>query len=328
MSEATQSEGLPLHPFLRAEIEARRSRPPYRVLGVAEVRRLFREGQTAGARGPDIAAVTSTTIAGATGRLPARLYRPRAEVGPLIVYFHGGGFTIGDLDTHDRNCRGLAQATGAALLSVDYRLAPEHPFPAAFDDAVAAVRVIAADAASFGGDSACIFLAGDSAGGTLAIAAALALRGRGEPAIAGLMTYYPGVDFSHVASPSYEAFGDGSFGLSRDDTDWFRTLYAPNAADRLDWRCSPALAPDVSGLPPILIVAAAYDVLRDDDLAFAARLRQAGVDVRLDLVEGVNHGFMGSPTPPPAVAETLALVGRWFAAHCPEGALGQERRPT
>jgi acetyl esterase len=232
-------------------------------------------------------------------------------MGSLIVYFHGGGFTIGDLDTHDRNARCLADATGAALVSVDYRLAPEHPFPAAFDDAVAAVRAIAQNAAAFGGDGARLFLAGDSAGATLALGAALDVRVDGPP-IAGIVTYYPGVDFSHVASPSYEAFGDGSFGLSRDDADWFRALYAPDAADRLDWRCSPALAPDLSGLPPTLVVAAAYDVLRDDDLAFAARLKGAGVDVTLRLVEGVNHGFMGSPTPPPAVAETLGFVRDWF----------------
>ena len=312
MNEATRSEGLPLHPLLRAEIEARRSRPPYRMLGVAEVRRLFREAQTAGARGPDIAAVTPVAIAAAKARLPARLYRPRPEVGPLIIYFHGGGFTIGDLDTHDRNCRDLAQATGAALVSVDYRLAPEHPFPAAFDDAVAAALSVATNAAAFGGDPARLVLAGDSAGGTLALAAALALRDNGGPPVAGIVTYYPGVDFSHVVSPSYEAFGDGSFGLSRDDADWFRTLYAPDAADRLDWRCSPALAPDLAGLPPTLIVAAAYDVLRDDDLAFATRLQQSGVDVTLELVEGVNHGFMGSTKPPPAVAATLLVVRRWF----------------
>ncbi len=312
MNEATRSEGLPLHPLLRAEIEARRSRPPYRVLGVAEVRRLFREGQTTGTPGPHVASIASAVLATATGRLAARVYRPHAEAGPLIVYFHGGGFTIGDLDTHDRNARALANATGAALVSVDYRLAPEHPFPAAFDDAVAAVRTIAADAAAFGGDPARLFLAGDSAGATLAFAAALALRDAGGPPIAGIVSYYPGVDFSHVASPSYEAFGDGSFGLSRDDTDWFRTLYAPNPADRLDWRCSPALARDLAGLPPSLIVAAAYDVLRDDDLAFAARLKKAGVDVALRLVEGVNHGFMGAPNPPPAVAETLAFVRDWF----------------
>ncbi|HVZ14731.1 MAG TPA: alpha/beta hydrolase [Bauldia sp.] len=311
MNEATRSKGLPLHPLLRAEIEARRSRPPYRVLGVTEVRRLFREGQTAGTPGPAIASVAETFVAGAAGRLRARLYRPQTDVAPLIVYFHGGGFTIGDLDTHDRNARDLAHATGAALLSVDYRLAPEHPFPAAFDDTVAAIRAVAADAAPFGGDAARLFLAGDSAGATLALAAALALRGS-DTRIAGIVTYYPGVDFSHVASPSYEAFGDGSFGLSRDDTDWFRTLYAPDPADRLDWRCSPALAADHSGLPPTLIVVAAYDVLRDDDLAFAARLKKAGVEVTLRLVEGVNHGFMGAPNPPPAVAETLAFVRDWF----------------
>jgi acetyl esterase len=311
MNPLPNLEGPPLHPLLRADIEARRARPPYRVLGVAEVRRLFREGQTCGMRGPDISSVTETDIDGAAGKLRARIYRPRPEAGPLIVYFHGGGFTIGDLDTHDRNARDLANATGASLVSVDYRLAPEHPFPAAFDDAVAAIRAVARNAPAFGGDPARLFLAGDSAGATLALAAALALRA-GGPRIAGIVTYYPGVDFSHVASLSYEAFGDGSFGLSRDDTDWFRTLYAPDPADRLDWRCSPALASDLAGMPPTLVVVAAYDVLRDDDLAFAALLKKAGVDVALCLVEGVNHGFMGAPTPPPAVAETLVLVRQWF----------------
>jgi acetyl esterase/lipase len=151
----------------------------------------------------------------------------------------------------------------------------------------------------------------------LAFAAALALRGSKTAQLAGIISYYPGVDFSHVASPSYEIFGDGSFGLSRDDTDWFRTVYAPNPAHRLDYRCSPALAVNVSGLPPTLIVAAAYDALRDDDLSFAKRLQNSGVEVSVRLVDGVNHGLMGVPTAPPpwlrpGVCQQVVCECQWW----------------
>src|SRR5260221_7559236 len=262
MDDEKPALALPLHPYLSAECASRRARPPYRALGVAEVRRIFSEGQTAGTRGPDIASVLDGNLAIGACAIPVRLYRPGAATAPLIVYFHGGGFTLGDLDTHDRNCRDLAVATGATVVSVGYRLAPEHPFPAAVDDALTAVRHILLNAAGFATTPDRVLVAGDSAGATLAFVVALALRDAHGPKLAGIVTYYPGVDFSRAASPSYEAFGDGSYGLSVDDTDWFRDQYTPNPADRLDWRCSPALADDLSGLPPTLIVAAAYDVLR------------------------------------------------------------------
>jgi acetyl esterase len=327
MSEDTESSGSPLHPLLLAEIEARRARPPYSVLGVTEVRRIFRESQTAGRPGPDMQSIEDITLATDVGPLAARIYRPDNRTAALVVYFHGGGFVIGDLDTHDRNCRDMARATGATVISVAYRLAPEHPFPAAFNDALAAVSRVASRARDFLGDPARVFVAGDSAGATLAFAAALALRGESAARLAGIISYYPGVDFSHVASASYEEFGDGSYGLSRDDTDWFRGIYAPNPTDRFDWRCSPARAVNVSGLPPTLIVAAAYDVLRDDELSFARRLKGAGVDATLHVVDGVNHGFMGTPKAPPAVAETLEFLRQWFLSITRRIAAGEELPP-
>jgi acetyl esterase len=309
-------ELLPLHPLLRADIDARRTRPTYRDLGVAEVRRSFRTTQTSGAPTAFIASVINDTIATDHGQLRVRFYRPGNATGPLIVYFHGGGFAIGDLDTHDRNARDLAASTGATLMSVGYRLAPEHPFPAAVEDALAATRHAHLNAARLNIDPTRICVAGDSAGATLAIVTALELRDSTGPCLRGLLTYYPATDFTQTNSPSYGRFGDGSYGLSSDDVEWFRTLYTPNPADRLDWRCSPAMATDVARLPPTMIIAAAYDVLSDDGATFAARLTREGVPTTFRIVDGVNHGFMGAPNPPPAVAETLTLVRRWFASAC------------
>jgi acetyl esterase len=308
-------DAMPLDPLLKVEIEARRARPPYRKLGLAEVRRIFRETQAAGTPGPAIALVEDDEISDAKRTLPVRIYRPMAtRHAPLIVYLHGGGFVIGDLDTHDRNARGVAAATGAVVMSVGYRLAPEHPFPAAVEDALFAVRVAAARAAELGASANRIFVAGDSAGATLALITALTFRDGNGPRLAGVIAVYPQIDATGRTSASYRHFGDGSFGLSADDIAWFREQYRPDPSDQGDWRLAPGQVRDLGGLPPILIVVAAYDALRDEGIAFATRLKEAGVPVKLHIAPGVNHGFMGAPNPPAAAGETLRLIGDWVAA--------------
>src|SRR5271170_6413740 len=263
-----------------------------------------------------MASIEDLTLQTSGASLPIRIYRPSQAINPpLIVYFHGGGFVIGDLDTHDRNARGLAAATGATVASVAYRLAPEHQFPTPMTDGLDAICAPSARGADFGVKTSDLYLAGDSAGATIALVAAIALKGRKGAPIAGVIAAYPATDFFSIGeNRSYITFGDGSYGLSTADVEWFRTHYAPNVGDRRDWRCSPAFAPDLRGVPPVLILGAYYDVLRDEAETFSDRLMGAGIPVAFRVVRGVNHGFMGAPTPPPQVSESLAVISAWFCA--------------
>lgn len=306
----------PLHPILAEGVKARRARPAFPDIGPEAAKRLFEEMQANPEGLPAVAEVEALTVAGAEGPLEARLYRPQTkDLPPLVVYFHGGGFVVGSFATHDRNARRIANAAGALVVSVNYRLAPEHPFPAGPLDASAAVADLAARAEALGADPARIFVAGDSAGATLAIAAALSGRDGRGPVLAGLIAFYPVTDMTTIgAGVSYEEFGDGSVGLSEADMIWFRDLYAPDPADWNDPRCSPLTAElaELGELPPTLVVTAAYDVLAEDGALFAARLRSAEVATTYLHVEGVNHGFIGAPNPPPATLSTYEAVADWI----------------
>jgi len=247
---------------------------------------------------PEVASVANLSFPGPAGPVGLRLYRPlRAGIAeaaagdplPVVVFFHGGGFTIGDLDTHDVPCRMLANFARCAVLAVEYRLGPEHRFPAAFEDAVAAVRWTAAHAVDLGLDGERIAVAGDSAGGNLAAGAALALRG-GEPRIALQVLLYPGVDM-HGLWPSRAEYAKGYL-LEREDMLWFRGNYLRNEADARDWRASPLLAENHSGLPPAYIFTAGFDPLRDEGAAYAERLHASGVRVTHECFEGMIHGFV------------------------------------
>ncbi len=210
----------------------------------------------------------------------------------MIVYYHGGGHVICDLDTHDQPCRFLARETPALLLSVDYRLAPEHHFPAAVEDALAAFRFAHAEADRLGADPRRIAVAGDSAGGNLAavVAQLAATDGGPRPAFQGLI--YPVIDYSSKRA-SYETFAEGFF-LTRAEMDWFRDHYLAAAADRADPRASPILADDLSGTPPAHIITAGFDPLRDEGEAYAERLREAGVRVTLRREPDLVHGFINA----------------------------------
>jgi len=307
----------PLHPLLAEGVKARQTRPAFPDIGPEAAKALFEAMQANTSGQPEVAGTEETTVAGAEGPLSARIYRPEAsaEQPPLIVYLHGGGFVLGSYDTHDRNARRVVNATGALVVSVNYRLAPEAPFPAGANDAFAAVVDLVGRAAELGVDPERIFLAGDSAGATLAIAAILAGRDGRGPDLAGLVAFYPVTDMTAIgAGVSYEAFGDGSVGLSEADMIWFRDLYAPDPADWNDPRCSPLTAElaDLAGFPPTLVITAAYDVLAEDGALFAARLKSAGVATTYLHVEGVNHGFIGAPNPPPATLATYEAVADWM----------------
>jgi acetyl esterase len=247
---------------------------------------------TAGPPRP-LARVEAMEIPGAAGKLPARLYvadpaTPEGAAGPLLVYFHGGGWVIGDLDTHDSPCRFLAAETGTAVLSVDYRLAPEHPFPAALDDACAAFAWAAEHAAELGADPARIAVGGDSAGGNLAAAVSLQARDDGGPRPAMQLLFYPVTDA--LGGPSRQDFAEG-FQLTKADMDWFEAHYLSGGASGEDPRISVLRAEDLSGLPPAYVTTAGFDPLRDEAEAYAERLRTAGVPVALRRHPGLIHGF-------------------------------------
>jgi len=235
--------------------------------------------------GPEIATVRDVEIPGPAGAIPARVYEPVAEPPGTVVYFHGGGWVIGDLDTWDAAVRNLAKESGARVVSVDYRLAPEHRFPAAADDASAATQWAAKE---FDGP---IVVAGDSAGGNLAAVVALVAREEGLRAPRLQLLVYPVTD-RETESPSMIENATGYF-LEAERMDWFWDLYAASAADHGDWRYSPMRVADCAGLPRALVITAEFDPLRDQGEAYGERLRAAGVETEILRADGLFHGFFG-----------------------------------
>lgn len=235
--------------------------------------------------------VADRRIPGSTGTLPARLYRPRevTEAGPLLVFYHGGGFVIGDLDTHDDLCRFLARHVGIRVLSVDYRLAPEHPFPAAAEDAMAAYRYAVEEADELGTSAKEVAVGGDSAGGNLAASVALHAAAEDLPSPSLQFLLYPTVDATRRRA-SREMFGEG-FLLTDTDMTWFLDSYAPDAEARTDTRLSVLLAEDVSEVAPAYVVTAGFDPLRDEGEAYAEHLVAAGVSVVHRRFPDLIHGF-------------------------------------
>jgi len=273
--------------------------PPTHTLTPAEARRLYRErrGFTQ-PEPPALAEVRELSMPGPGGALPMRLFRPAPAAGagaggalPLLVYFHGGGWTIGDLDTHDVLCRQLALSGHCAVLSVDYRLAPEHRFPAAVDDCIAATRWARAEAAQLGIDVRRIAVGGDSAGGNLAAVVALAERDAAATApLAAQLLIYPATDMRAVA-PSHQTNAQGYL-LTADSIAYYRGHYTPEPASWSDWRVSPLLANNLAGLPPALVLTAGFDPLRDEGRQYADALSAAGNRVQYVCFERQVHGFI------------------------------------
>jgi acetyl esterase len=256
----------------------------------------------------EVERVSNFEIPGPDGSIPVRLYVPPAHVapGPLVVYYHGGGHVICDLDTHDQPCRFFARESGALVLSVDYRLGPEHRFPAAVDDSLAAFRWAHANAESLGADPERVAVAGDSAGGNLATVVAQLAVADGGPAPKFQALIYPVCDYS-VKRPSYATFSTGFF-LTREEMDWFRDNYFTSPDQHSDPRASPILTEDLSKLPPAHIVTAGFDPLRDEGEAYAERLREAGVEVTLKREPDLVHGFINAVGLSHRAREALAPV--------------------
>jgi acetyl esterase len=286
-----------LDPQARAllDLMIERQIPPTHTLSPEDARRFYRERRFfTQPDAPEVAAVQALQAEGPHGAVPLRLYRPAgSDAGatlPVLVYFHGGGWTIGDLDTHDVLCRQLANGAGVAVVAVDYRLGPEHRFPAALEDCLAAVRWVRREGAGLRLDVARLALGGDSAGGNLAAAAALALRDAGEPAARLQLLIYPATDM-RAGAPSHTANGQGYL-LTADSVAYYRGHYIPDAAQWSDWRASPLLAADHSRLPPALVLTAGFDPLRDEGRQYADALSGAGTPTQYVCFERQIHGFI------------------------------------
>jgi acetyl esterase len=287
-------------------------RPPYHTLSPKDARALFLETRPFSTPAPPaIGTVRNLAAEGPVGEIPLRLYRPAGVPDtkplPVYVYFHGGGWVIGDLESHDVLCRQLTAESGACVIAVDYRLAPEHKFPAAADDAWAATRWIVAHAAGLGVDAGRLAVGGDSAGANLAAVVALMARDAGAPAIALQVLIYPVTDVGSE-SPSYADFADG-YMLTRDSMRWFIAHYLGRKEDANDWRASPLRAPSLAGLPPALVITAGFDPLRDEGAAYATRLREAGVTVDYVSFGGMIHGFVGMGRVLDTALRAVSLIG-------------------
>lgn len=283
---------MPLHPTILAELEASAGKAPYFRLPLAQAREAARQAWLGRAPLVPVAAVQEIAVPGPAGAIRVRLYTPfEAGPRPLVVFFHGSGFTLLDLDTHDNVCRALCARSGCVVASVDYRLAPEHPFPAGPRDCLAATQWLATHARQIGCRDGAYALAGDSAGACLAAVTALRLRDDGGPSPDALVMWYPVTDHCNARWPSYREFAQGC-GLSAEGMAWFWAQYLPDASRAHEPEVSPLRAPSLAGLPPTWLMTAEYDVLRDEGEAFARRAREHGVPVRLQRAAGMNHGFI------------------------------------
>jgi acetyl esterase len=287
---------MPLDPQVRVFLDqlASLDAPGYPALGVEESRRIYSLRADLNFPAPEVGAVFERAAEGPLGAVPLRVYRgfgsaADAEL-PALIYFHGGGWVLGDLDTHDAICRELANLAQCAVLSVAYRLAPEYKFPQPLDDAIAAARWIAANAQSLGIDPSRIAVGGDSAGATLAAVVAHVFRSSGGPRLTMQILFYPPTDLMSD-SASHLEFAQG-YGLTRESVLWFRDQYLRDEADADDWRASPLRAPDHRNLPPAYVLTAGYDTLRDEGRLYAEALQRAGVTTTYECFEGMIHGFI------------------------------------
>jgi acetyl esterase/lipase len=292
-------------------------RPPYETVTPAQARQLYLAGRiVSNPEPPELESAKPLAIPAPHGSIPARIYTPKQlrkadGLAPALVFFHGGGWVIGDLDSHDVVCRKLAHEGELIVIAVDYRLAPEHKFPAAVDDSIAATKWIAENAKQLGIDASRLTVGGDSAGGNLATVVAIAARDGNGPAIAGQVLIYPATDFAMTHASHSEP--ETSILLTHSVIKWFKNHYLGDA-DINDWKASPARAKTLAGLPPAYVLTVGGDPLRDEGDEYAARLKQAGVPVTYRHFAGQFHGFftMGKLLQQANVA--VSEIGVWLKA--------------
>jgi acetyl esterase len=284
---------------------------PQWALPIADVRQAFRNLWTPAMTGKPVALrrIEDVAITGADGPIPARVYAPDVPAPcPLMLYFHGGGYVKGGIEESDAFCRNLAHVTRHLVLSIDYRLAPEHRFPAALDDTVAATIWAAKHAADVGAAPGPVVVCGESAGGNLAAVTCLRLRDDPQAVIRYQVLLQPVIDFT-LSYPSI-AMPDAECLVPRNDLAWYYRTYGGDGCDPRDPRVSPIFAADLSGLPPALIIAAEYDTLRDEALAYAEKLKAAGVPTRYICAAGMVHGFLQMGGLVPDAQRATEEIGR------------------
>lgn len=293
--------------------------PPIEQLPVAEARAASMAMIPLGCPEQPVARLENRTLPGPRGPIPVRLYHPEPDrQQPVLMFFHGGGFVLCNLETHDRECRALANTSGCAVIAVDYRLAPEHPFPAAPEDCYAATRYVADHPDEFGADPRRLAVGGDSAGGNLATVVALMARDRGGPPLAWQLLIYPLTDFEDD-SPSMRAYSRDHF-LTTGALDWFAGQYLPAREDARNPYASPLRA-DLAGLPPAMVITGECDPLRDQGEAYARRLEAAGVPVVLKRYAGAVHPFFSLggivDAGRAALADTAEALAHALGTHAP-----------
>jgi len=310
MSNVTKD---PVHPYYRAILDAyaESGRPYYHQVTPERAREMLLTSQAAAPPQtdlPEMVLVRDEVLAGKDGDIPIRRYVPTGDLEGLCLYFHAGGWVIGDLDTADPLCRRLAHIAGCELVSVDYRLAPEHPYPAALDDAFAALQW----AVSL--QKGAIVLAGESAGANLAAACTIRARHNAPLQIAGQVLIYPVLDHDFTTG-SYRELGGCNYLLSEADMRWFWDSYCPPGVNRDDPLVSPLRVASAVDLPSALICVAELDPLRDEGLAYAALLAADGVDVQSRCDEGMLHGYLSAAGSIPAAADAVKQAGEWMRQH-------------
>jgi acetyl esterase len=308
-----ETQTLPVHPQIKLALEAlaKANLPSIQTLTAPKAREVMNAMSKArGGQPAPVARTEDCKIPGLHGDVPVRIHWPKAKgPHPVFVYFHGGGFVIGDIDTHDTIARNMCGGADVVVVSVDYRLAPEHKFPAAAEDAWAAYQWVRSAPSGLDIDPQRIAVGGDSAGANLAAVVALMARDAGHDNIRLQLLVYPVVDFA-MTSPSYSTYANGFGVLTADAMKWFGEHYLAGPQDASDWRASPIKA-DLRNLPPALIIAAECDVLCDEGNAYAEALRRAGVRVERKEYAGMIHGFFGMT---PVIDDAVAAQRRAIEA--------------
>ena len=314
---------MPLTPQTQAVLEARKAAGmgDLATMGpVAAREQMQRMREALNASPEPIAHVEDRTIPGPAGQIPIRIYRSSTgNTLPVMVFFHGGGWVIGDLDSHDGTCRSIANRSGVCVVAVDYRLAPESRYPAAAEDSYAATQWVSEHAAELNVDASRLAVGGDSAGGNLAAVVALMARDRGGPAIASQILAYPVTSLDYTTA-SYRENGNGDYGLSEASMRWFWDAYLERPEQGSEPYASPLRAGNLSGLPRALVITAEYDPLRDEGEEYGRRLDAAGVATTIRRYDGVVHGFVGQAAAVPEGGQAIDQIAQELKALSPVAA--------